>query len=120
MVGDKVAVGAAEEFVRIAILVHNVAHSAVFEREARLQGTTERRSLRFAHRGVTLYHPYRHKYQSYGRALLSQKVAEELYHADVEVVVLHRVAILVRHELLNPRHRVAVDGGRGEKLHTLG
>ena len=120
VVGDKVAVGAAEEFVAVAVAAGDVAHSTILERETWLQGSTERRELRFAHRGVALHHPQRHKYQSDGGTLLTQQITQEFDEAHIEVVVLRRVAVLVRHQLLEPRHRVALDGGRGEELHTLG
>ena len=41
VVGDEVAVGAAEEFILVAVAVGDVAHCTILQREARLQGTTK-------------------------------------------------------------------------------
>ncbi len=120
VVGDEVAVGAAEEFVGVAVFGGYVAHSAEFEREARLFAAAERRRLRLGHGGVALDHPQRHVEQADGGALLPEQAAEELHESHVEVVVLHGVTVFVRHQLLDPRHRVAVDGGSRKKLHALG
>jgi len=85
-----------------------------------LQRTAERRHLRLHLHGVAFDEPDGQQQQPHGRTLLSEHVAQPLDDAAVEVVVLHGVAVFVRHELLVPRHRVAVDRGRGEELHALG
>ena len=41
VVGDEIAIGAAEEFILVAVAVGDVAHSTILQREARLQGTTK-------------------------------------------------------------------------------
>ena len=66
VVGDEVAVGAAEELVDVSVFGYYVAHGAELECESRLQGPAERRGLGFGHGGVALDHPQRHEEQAYG------------------------------------------------------
>lgn len=125
MVGNVVAVGAAEPFVDVAAVarVFPVAayapHGAVTQRERGLKSPAERRHGRFGHHGVALHGPDRHAEQADGRTLLPQNIAQGAYNAPVEVVVLYGMTVLVGHELFVPRHRIAVDRGRGEELHTF-
>ena len=120
VIGHVGAVRAAEPAVDVAAAAHGVAEGAVLHGERRLQRTAERRHLRLHLHGVAFDEPDGQQQQSHGRTLLSEHVAQPLDDAAVEVVVLHGVAVFVRHELLVPRHRVAVDCGRGEELHALG
>ena len=120
VVGYVVAVGAAEPLVDVAPPVAHALHGAVGQREGGLQSAPERRHLRLGHHGVALHRPEGHAEQADGRPLLPEQVAQRADDAPVEVVVLHGVAVLVGHELLEPRHRVAVDGRRGEELDALG
>ena len=120
VVGNVVAVGAAEPAVDVAAVAADAAHGAVGHRKRRLETAAERRVHRFGHHGVALHGPDRHAQQTDGRPLLSEHVTQGADDAPVEVVVLHGVAVLVGHELLVPRHRIAVDGGRGEEFHALG
>ena len=120
VVGDVVAVGAAEPAVDVAPVAADAAHRAVGHRERGLQPPSERRHHRLGHHGVALHSPDRHAQQADGRTLLPQHVAQGADDAPVEVVVLHGMAVFVGHELFVPRHRVALDGRRGEELHTLG
>ncbi len=118
VVGHHVAVRAAEPLVGVAAPVREVAQRAVFDREAGLERASVGGHGRFGHHRVALDGPHGHEEQADGGALLAQQPARRADHAAVEVVVLHGVAVFVRHELLDPRHRVAVDGGRREELHT--
>ena len=118
VVRDILAVGAAEPLVDTTI-ESNVSHCTVVYRKAWLQGTSKRRHLRLGECGIALQTPQWHKEESDGRALLSEDVTKNFDEAAVEVVVLDGVAVFVGSELLEPRHRVAVCGGRGENLHTL-
>ena len=125
VVGHVVAVRAAEPFVDVPAVAApavgaDAAQGPVADRERGLQPPAERRHRRFGHHGVALHGPDGHAEQSDGRPLLSEQVAQHADHAPVEVVVLYGVAVFVGHELLEPRHRVAVDGRRREKLHALG
>ena len=125
VVGDVVAVGAAEPLVDIAPVARSPAvaphapHRAVGHREGGLEPPAERRHHRLGHHGVALHGPDRHAEQADGRSLLPEHVAQGADHTAVEVVVLHGMAVLVGHKLLVPRHRVAVNGRRSEELHTL-
>ena len=120
VVGNVVAVGAAEPAVDVAPVAADAAHRAVGHRERGLQSPSERRHHRLGHHGVALHSPDRHAQQADGRTLLPQHVAQGADDAPVEVVILHGMAVFVGHELFVPRHRVALDGRRGEELHTLG
>ena len=120
MIGHVGAVRAAEPAVDVAAAAHGVAEGAVLHGERRLQRTAERRHLRLHLHGVAFDEPDGQQQQPHGRTLLSEHVAQSLDDAAVEVVVLHGVAVFVRHELLVPRHGIAVDGRRSEELHTLG
>lgn len=125
MVGDVVAVGSAEPLVDVAavaaplVIAPHTPHGTVAHRERRLQPAAERRHGGLRHHGIALHRPYRHAQQADSRALLPEDIAQGAYHAAVQVVILHRMAVFVRHELLVPRHRVAVNGRRSEELHTL-
>ena len=123
VVGDVVAVGAAKPLVDVApaaaALIPHPLHGAVAHREGGLQSAAERRQHRLRHHGIALHGPDAHEEQPDGRALLAKYVAQYADQPPGEVVVLHGVAVFVRDELLVPRHRVGVDGRRGEELHTL-
>ena len=126
MVGDIVAVGSAEPLVDVAavaaplVIAPHASHGTVAHRERRLQPAAERRHGGFRHHGIALHRPYRHAQQADSRALLPEDIAQGAYHAAIQVVILHRMAVFVRHELFVPRHGIAVDGRRSEELHTLG
>ena len=120
VVGNIVAVGAAEPPVDVAAVGADAPQGAVGHREGGLQPAAERRHHRLGHHRVALEHPDRKAQKPDRRALLSEHVARHADQSPVEVVVLHGMAVLVGHELLVPRHRVAVDGRRGKELHALG
>ncbi len=120
MVGDIIPERAAEPLVLVGKAPQDIAVGAIGHRETRLQAAAECRHLGLRHYRIALDHPQRHEYEAYGRTLLPEQIAQDLHHAAVEVVVLHGMTVLVRHELLLPRHGVARDGGRREKLYSLG
>ena len=120
LVGHMAAVGTAEPAVEVATVAADVVHRPVGERKRRLQSAAERRHGGLGHDGVALHGPDGHAQQTDGRPLLPEHITQRADEAAVEVVVLHGMTVLVGHELLAPRHRIALDGGRREELDALG
>ncbi len=120
VVGHMAEVRAAEPAVEVVAVAADVVQGAVGHRERGLQSAAERRHGRFGHHGVALHDPDGYAEQADGRPLLPEDVTQRTDDTPVQVVILHRMAVFVGHQLLVPGHRITFDRRRSEEFDAFG